>query len=135
MTETGFALVALGLSEDGACDELFENLSLKEDLSNAIPLPTHLFSHWSIPLKVVYNEKMRGFSRWQLLVLNMGSSNRGLFGFNFVVVVSSTYFLFLQKNRQLLCDWHVNRQGAPNCSVRFPILSRKEMEMLRKRET
>jgi hypothetical protein len=49
--------------------------------------------------------------------------------FNFVVVVSSTYFLFRQKNRRLLGDLHVNRQSAPNCSVRFPISSWKEMEM------
>jgi hypothetical protein len=43
----------LGLSQDGACIDLVENLSensLKVDLS-LLPLSTHLFSHWSILLK------------------------------------------------------------------------------------
>jgi hypothetical protein len=49
--------VVLGFSEDGACTDLFENLSvnsLKGDLSwtyRMLPLSTHLFSHLSIPLK------------------------------------------------------------------------------------
>ncbi len=33
-------------------------------------------------------------------------------GFNFVVVFSSTYFLFRQVQK-LLGDWHVNEQGPP----------------------
>jgi hypothetical protein len=42
----------LGLSQDGACTDLFENLSvnvLKGDLLKQ-PLSKHLFSHLSIPL-------------------------------------------------------------------------------------
>jgi hypothetical protein len=46
-------------------------------------------------LKVVYNEKRGGSARWQSLVLNMGSGNRGLFDFN--LSSSLSYFLFCQE--------------------------------------
>ncbi len=65
--------VILGLSEDGTCTDLSENSSVNSlnwNLSNAtMPLPTHLFSHWSMPLKQYYAERSlhkyfyRGF--WQ----------------------------------------------------------------------
>jgi hypothetical protein len=45
--------VVLGIPQDGACIDLFENHSensLKEDLSNVLPLSNHLFSPWSLPL-------------------------------------------------------------------------------------
>ncbi len=49
----------LGLSQDGACTDLFENLSvnsLKGNPSNATTFkPPTVFSHWSIPL----NSKMQ----------------------------------------------------------------------------
>ncbi len=47
MTETGVRWVVLGLPQDGACTDLFENLSeisLKEDLSNATIFNAPLFS-------------------------------------------------------------------------------------------
>ncbi len=58
----------------------------------------------------------------------------------------STYFLFLYSRDKIFGDWHVNRQGAANCSVRFPVLNpagdgdveeiemARETEMVRERE-
>ena len=46
IVETGFRGAVLGLSQDGACTDLFENLSvnsLKEDLSNATTFKPSLF--------------------------------------------------------------------------------------------
>jgi hypothetical protein len=48
-----FRWVVLCLPQDGACIDLFENHS-KNSLKKTyrmLPLSTHLFSHWSIPLK------------------------------------------------------------------------------------
>ncbi len=39
----------LGLSQDGACTDLFENLSVNS--YRILPLSNHLFSHWSIPVR------------------------------------------------------------------------------------
>ncbi len=41
--------VVLGLSQDGACNYLIENLSEKS-LNGDATLSSHLFSHWLIPL-------------------------------------------------------------------------------------
>jgi hypothetical protein len=43
--------------------------------------------------------------------------------FHFFCRLFVAVFPFSAKYRQILGDWHVSRQGAPNCSVRFPILS------------
>ncbi len=43
--------------------------------------------------------------------------------FNFSDVFLSTYSIFSAKYT-LFGNWHVNRQGAPNCSVRFPVLNK-----------
>jgi hypothetical protein len=46
----------LGLSQDGACTDLFENLTVNTwreiycTVYRILPLSNHLFSHWSIPL-------------------------------------------------------------------------------------
>ncbi len=50
--------VVLGLSQDGACTDLFENLSensLQRDLSNDNIVKTCLFSHRLIPLWLIKN--------------------------------------------------------------------------------
>ncbi len=45
------SLSCLGLLGDGACTDLFENLSVSSETYRILPLSTHpLFSHWSIPL-------------------------------------------------------------------------------------
>jgi hypothetical protein len=50
MTKTVFAEYSfIGLSQDGACTDLIENLSknnIKGDLSNAATLSIHLFSQY-----------------------------------------------------------------------------------------
>jgi len=56
MTETGVRWVVLGLPQDGACTDLFENfseISLKEDLSNATTFNPPFFSLVDT-LKVAY---------------------------------------------------------------------------------
>jgi hypothetical protein len=64
--------------------------------------------------------KRGGLARRQLLVLSVGhTGDRGWFGFNlFCRRLSVDLFPFLSSTD--IGDWHVNRQGAPNRSVRFP---------------
>ncbi|MFN9908593.1 MAG: hypothetical protein ACK56F_21110, partial [bacterium] len=40
-----------GLSQDGACTNLFENFRENSETYRMVLLPTRLFSHWSIPLR------------------------------------------------------------------------------------
>ncbi len=67
------------------------------------------------------NEKGGRSGSWQMFEDAFGSwRSMSVCFFNFVVVFSSTYFRF--RLAYLIGDWHEKRQGAPNCSVCFPVL-------------
>ncbi len=62
--------VVLGLSQDGTCTALFENFrenSLKGDQS-LIPNSTHLFSHWSIPLRAILTLESKNCKKIRMIL-------------------------------------------------------------------
>jgi hypothetical protein len=68
-TQNTLRWVGLGISQDGACTDLFENLnvnSLKGDLPNVITFNPPLFSQWSISLRTRKPAKNPSFRKEKL---------------------------------------------------------------------
>ncbi len=63
----------LGLSQDGACTDLFENLSVKGDLSISNATTFNPRPHWSIPLNSQLRIRITFMRIWIRLLMSMGT--------------------------------------------------------------
>jgi hypothetical protein len=100
------------------------SLSLSHELFKTIYI-YHLFIYWTCVqykntcLKIVCNEKKRGFERYQLIV-PYWVWDTGRSRLVWLLILSSSFrifgniFPFLPSTDKLLGYWHVNGQDAPN---------------------